>query len=171
MDPAYGTIKKLSNSQLINEWSGYLVTVKPDPSGISLAFSYSHTDYISFHNLATSLSLSELTQMILGSVVYIVAGICTALFLQHIIDNVIPSSNPEELLKNGAVMLSIMAGTLVVGYGRMINTLRISISLDGRMTLDYLKHLFSLPVGFFSRRPSSTSRIHPPRRVQRMESS
>ena len=150
MDPEWGRVRRLPAEELRDAWTGYLVTMAPDPERPS------ETNFRKGRQRLASclqfISLREYLLMMAGSVVYIVAGVCTALFLQHIIDHVIPDGNPHSLAATGVLMLSVMLCTLLVGYGRVIYALRLSISLDSGLILRYLRHLFRLPASFFSRR-------------------
>ena len=145
MDPAEGKHLKIKFEQLQEEWTGYLATVRPEPGADGLSLSHSQ------HSLRL-IPAKTYALMLAGSVTYIVAGICTALFLQHIIDKVLPAGEPGGLLSVGILMLAVTVTTLLVGYGRILYALRLSITLDSRLVLGYLRHLFRLPASFFARR-------------------
>ena len=149
MDPARGKLIRMERARLQEQWTGYLVTLAPEAErsddrprskrpGLLSCFRY--------------VSGKELFLMLTGSLVYIVAGVCTALFLQHIIDQVLPQGDRGALLPVALLMLAVMAGALATGYGRIRYALRLSLQLDSRLILDYLTHLFRLPAGFFTRR-------------------
>ena len=150
MDPAEGKHLKINIKLLQEEWTGYLAVVRPEPGADGQrANSNIH------HHLTRSLRLipaKTYALMLAGSVTYIVAGICTALFLQHIIDRVLPAGEPAGLVPVGILMLAVTVTTLLVGYGRILYALRLSITLDSRLVLGYLRHLFRLPAAFFVRR-------------------
>lgn len=150
MDPAKGSHCKISLSELQKEWTGYLVTMIPDPS--SKVSWKTGTKNPSVLRYLKYLSKKEYILMMLSSVVYIVAGISTALFLQHVIDRVLPMNDKAELLRIGTLMMLIMVCTLFLGYGRVLYSLRLSLKLDGRLIMEYLTRLFRLPMGFFSKR-------------------
>ncbi|MBR5019654.1 MAG: ATP-binding cassette domain-containing protein [Bacteroidales bacterium] len=153
MDPGLGKSIRIPTEQLREEWTGYLVTLKPEPQGTQKAKQQAPRPHSLFQCLRI-LSFRDFTLMLAGSMVYIVAGLCTALFLQHIIDGILPGNDRNELLKAGLLMLSVMVCTLLVGYGRILYALRLSILLDSHLILNYLRHLFHLPAAFFSRRGS-----------------
>jgi len=150
MDPEWGKLRRLPTKELREAWTGYLVTMAPDPERSGETAHRGGRQRLSA--CLQMISLREYALMLAGSVVYIVAGICTALFLQHIIDHVLPAGDPHGLAATGVLMLSVMLCTLLVGYGRIIYALRLSISLDSGLILRYLRHLFRLPASFFSRR-------------------
>ena len=153
MDPGIGKTVKIPTGQLREEWTGYLVTMKPDPEKKRKP-SQPGPETHSLLRCQRVLSLRDYAAMLAGSLIYIVAGLCTALFLQHIIDGILPDNDRSELLKTGLLMLSVMGCTLLVGYGRVLYALRLSITLDSHLILGYLRHLFRLPAAFFARRGS-----------------
>lgn len=167
MDPAEGKRIRYTDKELAAEWTGYLVVLQPDPEA---PFKESPGRRRSLLLQAAScIPVREMTLMLAGSVVYIAAGLCTALFLQHIIDKAIPAGDPAGILQVSLLMAAVMACTLLVGYGRILYSLRIGITLDGRLILHYLRHLFRLPEGFFSRRGAGelNSRIGDAAKVRR----
>ena len=149
MDPALGKMVRIPAATLREQWTGYLVTLHPEPEQQRPQVAGRHRSLASCLRM---LSLREYLLMLAGSVVYIVAGLCTAIYLQHIIDHVLPSGDSAALMRVGLMMLAVMLCTLMVGYGRILYALRLSIHLDSHLILQYLRHLFRLPAGFFTRR-------------------
>ena len=158
MDPALGRSVRIATEKLRTQWTGYLVTLRPGPKGPDTGESRPRPERHSLLQCMKHLSLKEYALMLAGSAVYIVAGLCTALFLQHIIDRVIPDREMAGLLHTGALLLAVMLCTLLVGYGRILYSLRLSLTLDSRLILDYLQHLFRLPAAIFTRR--GTGELH-----------
>lgn len=156
MDPRLGKTVRIPMERLLGEWTGYLIDMKPEPGREPAgASARGHDSVWSCMKLIPS---RDFILMIAGSVLYIVAGLCTALFLQHIIDRLIPQGDTAGLLRVGLLMAAVMLCTLGVGYGRTIYALRLSITMDSRLILDYLQHLFKLPSAFFTRR--GTGELH-----------
>lgn len=155
MDPARGAHLSIKLEELQREWTGFLVTMEPD-NAISPQYRNNEKTNRSrrgaLSGFAGYLSLKDYALMFLSSAAYVVTGLCTALFLQHIIDDIIPGKDRGELLKVGGMMVSIMICTIILGYNRILYSLRAGVKLDARLVLGYLNHLFRLPVGFFSRR-------------------
>lgn len=149
MDPALGTHHKINIEELQKEWTGYLVLMTPEKDAAKCWKSSGTGSLLKYAGLVDK---REWCIMMASSMVYIVAGISTALFLQHIIDRVIPAHDSAELMRTGTLMLMIMICTLFLGYGRVLYSLRLNLKMDGTLVLGYLKHLFRLPAGFFSRR-------------------
>lgn len=152
MDPATGTHKKILIKELQQEWTGYLVTMIPDPSSEKTAKRKFHVTSNPLLKYASLIKKRDYAMLLLCSATFVIAGIFTALFLQHIIDDVIPGKDSMELLKVGSLMVSLMICSLIIGYNRILFSLKTGIKLDCRLILGYIGHLFKLPVGFFSRR-------------------
>lgn len=149
MDPATGTKVKISTEELRRQWTGYLIMAWPDENS---AIRWNAGRVNPLTRFAKLLDKSEFVLLMASSIVYIVAGISTALFLQHIIDKVIPTHDVAELARAGSLMLVIMICSLFLGYGRVIYSLRLNLKMDSGLVMGYLRHLFRLPAGFFSRR-------------------
>lgn len=128
MDPATGAMEKMGLDRLAKEWTGYLVTMSPDPQAESLWESREgRKGLLRYFHL---IDLKEYALMLAGAMAYIAAGICTALFLQLIIDKVLPSGDVSELVKATGLMLAIMVCTLLLGYERVLYSLRLNLHLD-----------------------------------------
>ena len=149
MDPARGKIIRMEKARLQEQWTGYLVILSPEAEHAADRPRARRQTLLSCFR---HVSGKELFLMLAGSLAYIVAGVCTALFLQHIIDQVLPTGDRSALLPVALLMLAVMAGALSTGYGRIRYALRLSLQLDSHLILDYLTHLFRLPAGFFTRR-------------------
>lgn len=149
MDPATGSTERIATDELKRQWTGYLVMARPDEESVPEWNDRIGNPLTRFSSL---LNKSEFALMMASSIVYVIAGISTALFLQHIIDKVIPSHDTMELARAGSLMLAIMICTLFLGYGRIIYSLRLNLKMDSSLVMGYLRHLFRLPAGFFCRR-------------------
>ena len=156
MDPALGKVVKKPVDSLQQEWTGYLVTMTPD-TGKEAAPADGGRERKLLRGLRC-ISFRDYVLMLAGSLVYIVAGVCTALFLQHVIDRILPARDTAGLIRLGLLMLSVMLCTLLVGYGRILYSLRLGILMDSHLILNYLRHLFRLPAAFFTRR--GTGELH-----------
>lgn len=148
MDPSTGTRIKKDIETLHKGWSGYLVVMTPGLEEINNLHISSLYRYTSLFLL----SKGDILLSLLGAAAYIVAGISTALFLQHIIDKVLPAGDMAGLVQTGAMLLVIMLSSLFIGYGRIILLLRTGIRTDSHLILTYLRRLFALPTGFFAHR-------------------
>jgi len=150
MDPAIGERRKISIDKLQEQWSGYLLIMTPDPD-----FRGSRGQKTSISSRLNELiryTWKELSLSIIGAIIYIIVGISTSLFLQQIIDNVLPSNSYGALLKVGLLMFGLMLCALIIGYSRLVFTLKAGTKIDSKLILTYIRHLFNLPLSFFKQR-------------------
>ena len=152
MDPAVGKHIRRDIEALQREWTGYLVTMYP-ACGKNSNICRKDRSAVNYISLLLWTKRDFLLSL-LGSMVYVTAGVCSTLFLQHIIDVVIPSGDGGRLMRTGALLAALTILTPCIGYCRSLFSLRNCVRLDGRLIIDYLRHLFSLPADFFSRRGS-----------------
>ena len=153
MDPALGRHRSLTYEALQRRWSGYLIVITPDPGSHT-----SHLDARSGHSFVShyfhllSCVKQDYLRSLPGSFLCVIAGITTSLFLQHIVDDVLPGGNIRELAEVSILLALILVCSALVGYGSSLFSLRAGVKMDGTLILNYLRHLFNLPVGFFNRR-------------------
>ena len=157
MDPGLGKSIRMPVEKLQKQWTGYLVTMRPDSKTAATGKEEGPARRSLFQCLGL-ISGKQFCLMLAGSMIYIVAGLCTALYLQYIIDHVLPGHDLPGLIRVGGLMAAVMLCTLLVGYGRILYSLRLSLTLDTRLILGYLRHLFQLPAAFFIRR--GTGELH-----------
>ncbi|MBQ7222801.1 MAG: peptidase domain-containing ABC transporter [Bacteroidales bacterium] len=151
MDPAIGRRTTLSDSEMEQLWSGFIVFVTPSSSfrqGKKTKSLASHLfPLILRHKL-------ELATSLILSILYIIIGISVSVFLERIIDVVIPSKDYDKIVSVTAAMGVLFLLSLIIGYSRIKNTLSAGIGIDNSLIGGYIRHLFELPVSFFSLRGS-----------------
>lgn len=151
LDPSDGRMHKITVEELKKQWSGYIVILTP-------AADFKKGDLSTniwgrFYTLV-KLNKKELLHALSGSVVYIIIGLSTSLFLQQIIDKVLPKSDKPLLLFFGVIMFTLLVLSLIINYFRSLFIVRASIKIDSRLIIGYIRHLLRLPVSFFSNRSS-----------------
>lgn len=174
MDPAAGRHTRIGYDRLRNMWSGHLIIVEkgnnylPDPGSLNKSHS-SNSLIFRYHRIAC-FAERDLVKSLPGSFFSVLAGIGTALCLQHIIDTVLPSGDTGLLCLKAAELLLIYALSTAVSYFSSIFTLRAGIRIDAALVVGYLRHLFSLPPGFFAGRSTGelNSRIGDAVKIRRL---
>lgn len=112
---------------------------------------------------------SWLLQILFTGMLYAALGLLTSLFVQTLIDKVIPSINHNQVVFMAVVMTTILCLRAVVGYLRdrflVIANKRLSVLVTG----DFICHLFRLPKHFFDSRKIGdiTARINDSLRIHR----
>jgi ABC-type bacteriocin transporter len=146
MDPAKGTLELQSPDEFKKIWTGIVVLLTPAESftpGKSL------TSVIERFRLLLQPHMSMLLQIILGAMVYTILGLCTSIYLQKIIDYVLPDGNRNLLNLMSLLMVFILLAQVVINYFKTILTMKTGQQLDARLILGYYKHLLRLPQQFF----------------------
>ncbi len=149
LDPDDGEIRKMSLEELEKQWSGYLVILEPAPK--FQKGDYRTNLFAQFKELIL-MHRKELLPALYGSIVYILVGLSTSLFLQQIIDKVLPTKELPLLFLFAIIMALLMGLSLFIGYFRTILIIRAGIKIDGRLIMSYINHLLKLPLSFFNSR-------------------
>ena len=159
MDPAKGKLETVSEDWLARQWTGYLVTCSPGEN-----FTRGDRTVNPVRRLAriTRLYGRQLALTLAASMLYIMISLSTSIFLQRIVDDVLPAGEVSAVAAVTAVMGLLAVIAFACGYGRIMSALQASIGIDYSLVTDYLNHLFTLPVGFFTLRGSGelASRVY-----------
>lgn len=90
-----------------------------------------------------------LVQALFGAVVYTVLGLTTSIYVQKIIDNVLPDANQNLLNLLSVVMVGLLMLQLFIGTTKSLFNLKTGPRMDATLILGYYKHLLKLPQSFF----------------------
>lgn len=146
MDPGDGQIHQYTHEEFKKIWSGVLVLMSPGESFET------GTEKISVERRFWFLlkpHKSVLVQVLFGSVIYTIMGLATSIFLQKIVDNVIPGENRNLLNLMGMIMVCILFLQLFINHSKTLLTMKTGQQIDARLILGYYKHLLRLPQTFF----------------------
>ncbi|WP_019943611.1 peptidase domain-containing ABC transporter [Dyadobacter beijingensis] len=146
MDPARGEIIPMSYDEFRSIWTGVLVLVQPGDTflegnekiSVQKRFWY----LIKPHN-------AILVQVLIGAIIYTILGLSTSIFLQKIVDNVLPEGNRNLLNLMGVVMIGILFFRIIINHAKTLLTIKTGQQIDARLILGYYKHLLRLPQQFF----------------------
>lgn len=109
-----------------------------------------------------------INQSVFLGIVYTLIGLTTAVLIQRLIDELIPSKNLSQIGYIGGLLCLLLLIRASAGYLRerflIILNKRLSKSING----EFLQHLFRLPKNFFDTRKKGdiTARIHDIIRIQ-----
>jgi ABC-type bacteriocin transporter len=146
MDPAYGEIQQLSHNDFKEQWTGVLMLMLPGDDFMT------GNKKISIEKRFLYLlrpHRAVLAQVLIGAVFYTLLGLSSSIFLQKIIDNVLPDGNMNLLNLMGTVMIVILLLQVFINYARTLLTIKTGQQIDARLILGYYKHLLRLPQQFF----------------------
>lgn len=146
MDPAYGEVQRLSVDEFRQRWTGVLIMLLPGDDFTA------GTERISIEKRFSYLlrpHRAVLFQVLAGAIFYTLLGLSTSIFLQKIVDNVLPEANTNLLNLMGTVMILIILLQVFINHSKSILTIRTGQQIDTRLILGYYKHLLKLPQQFF----------------------
>ena len=110
---------------------------------------------------------SLLTNIILASLLMTIISICSSYFLQGVIDTYIPNGTYQTLsiLAIGLLIAYVFNSIFSYGQSLLLNVLGQRLSID--LNLQYIRHLFELPMEFFVTRRTGeiTSRFSDASRI------
>ncbi len=149
MDPETGDIQKVSIKDLESEWSGYIISLSPNAHFTRGDF---RTKVIRRYRDLIISHKTHLLILLAASLFIIIATLSTSVFLQKIIDEVLPSSDLHTLLKIAIIMAILIAVTWFVSIFRANVLLKTSLKIDRSIIMQYFQKLFTLPVQFFDSR-------------------
>ncbi|MCL1973713.1 MAG: peptidase domain-containing ABC transporter [Bacteroidetes bacterium] len=146
MDPADGKMHRYSYQEFTAMWTGVLLLLAPmeDFKQGNQKVSVPARLWQLFRP-----NLKDLTQAMLGAVIYTVMGLSTSIYVQKIIDHVIPQGNKNLLNLLGIVMMALLLSSLFINFFKTLIVLRTGQKIDVRLILGYYKHLLRLPQNFF----------------------
>ncbi|MCF2488352.1 peptidase domain-containing ABC transporter [Dyadobacter sp. CY347] len=146
MDPARGELMTMGYDEFKRIWTGVLILVQPGDTFID------GNEKISVKKRFWYLlkpHKSILLQVLMGAIIYTVLGLSTSIFLQKIVDNVLPEGNRNLLNLMGVVMIGILLFRVVINHAKSLLTIKTGQQIDARLILGYYKHLLRLPQQFF----------------------
>jgi len=146
MDPADGKMHTRSYEKFLELWTGVLILLVPmeefkkDNKKVSVITRLWHL----FRP-----NIKDLSQAIFGAVVYTIIGLASAIYMQKIVDNVIPEGNKNLLNLLGVVMVALLLSAIFINFFKTLIVIRTGQKIDVRLILGYYKHLLRLPQTFF----------------------
>ncbi len=146
MDPAVGRVEKWSHEKFKAVWTGVLILVAPGEE-----FRPGDSTVSPWRRLWGLLAphRSLLVQAFVGAVVTTILGLAMSIYVQKIVDHVIPDGNRSLLNLLGVSMLVILAFKLVLGVLQSLLSMRTAQQIDATIILAYYRHLMRLPQPFF----------------------
>src|SRR5450432_65957 len=146
MDPAIGKLVSLSHPDFKKRWSGVILLVVP--SNHFKRGNEKKSVYIRFWNLIRT-HRSMLTQALLGAMIYTMLGLSTSIYVQKIIDFVLPEANWQLMNILSLLMILLLCFRVITGYMKSLIVLRTGQQIDSGLILGYFRHLLDLPQRFF----------------------
>ena len=146
MDPAVGRVEKWPHERFQAVWTGVLILLAP--GGSFVAADRTVTPARRLWRLLQP-HRPILLQAFAGAVVTTILGLGLSVYVQKIVDSVIPDGNRTLLDLLGVVMLAVLGFRLVLGWFQSLLSLRTAQRIDATLILGYYRHLMRLPQPFF----------------------
>lgn len=146
MDPAVGRVESWSHDRFKAGWTGVLVLLAPgadfQPGDHTVSPGRRLWRLVQPHR-------ATMIQAFVGAVATTLLGLGMSVYVQQIVDQVIPDGNPQLLNLLGAAMLVIVGCKLLLGWCQSLLSLRMAQQIDAALILAYYRHLLRLPQPFF----------------------
>lgn len=146
MDPAVGRVEKWSHGKFQSVWTGVLILLAPgadfQAGDCTVAPGRRLWGLIRPHS-------SMLVQAFVGALIITMLGLGMSVYVQKIVDHVIPDGNRPLLNLLGLAMVAILGFKLVLGWCQSLLSLRTAQKIDATLILAYYRHLLRLPQPFF----------------------
>jgi ABC-type bacteriocin/lantibiotic exporter with double-glycine peptidase domain len=146
MDPAVGKVERWTHERFNSVWTGVLILLAPGAD-----FKPGDRMVSPWRRLWALLQphRSVLLQTLVGAVLTTILGLGMAVYVQKIVDHVIPDGNRQLLNLLAVTMLVVLALKLVMGWCQSLLSLRTAQKIDASLILAYYRHLMRLPQPFF----------------------
>jgi ATP-binding cassette subfamily B protein len=149
MDPQDGLTHSVRLSEFERIWSGVLVLLAPGDTFTLLDESVSPArrmwSLVAPHRM-------QMVQAFVGAGLSTILGLGSAIYIQKIVDLVLPTGNRNLLNLLSIVMLAIVALQLFIGVNQDLLLLGVARRIDGGLVSTYYEHLLHLPHRFFTGR-------------------
>ena len=146
MDSVVGRVEKWPHERFTAVWTGVLILLAPggqfQPGDHTVAPSRRLWRLLQPHR-------AVLAQALVGAVLSTLLALATSVYVQQVVDTVIPDGNRQLLNLLGLTMLAILGFKLVLGVSQSLLSLRTAQEIDASLILAYYRHLMRLPQPFF----------------------
>ncbi|SMO62332.1 peptidase domain-containing ABC transporter [Solitalea koreensis] len=146
MDPADGKLHRYSHADFKKIWTGVLLLLVPGDEFTAVnekVSLYSRFWFLIKPHWAVVL------QILFGAIIYTILGLSTSIFIQKLVDNVLPEGNKNLLNLMGLIMILLLVLKVFINHAKTILTFKTGQLIDARLILGYYKHLMKLPQQFF----------------------
>ncbi len=146
MDPVDGKIHRKRTEEFLSIWTGVLILVSPmhhfREGNLKIPM---RKRIFQIVRPASRLILQALT----GAFAFSLLGLATSVYVQKIIDHILPGQNTNLLNLLSIIMIILLLFRIFIGSGKSIFLMKAGQYIDGALILGYYRHLLSLPQRFF----------------------
>jgi len=146
MDPADGCFHTFRYDEFKSCWTGIVILLQPKdsfrPGDERVPEHQRFLQLVRPHRFV-------LVQAIIASAILTVLGLIPSIYIQKIVDHVLPNENYRLLNLLSIIMLASLTLQVLLGYVKSLFVLQTGLRLDARLILGYYRHLLHLPQKFF----------------------
>ena len=146
MDPALGRVERWPHEKFKAVWTGVLVLLAPGDD--FQPGDHTAPPWRRFWGLIAP-HRAVLIQAFAGAMVSTVLALSMSIYVQKIVDGIIPEDNPHLLNLLTVAMLALLGFRLVLGVFQSLLSLRTAQRIDATLILAYYRRLLRLPQPFF----------------------
>lgn len=147
MDPADGAVHRLRQAAFAERWTGILLLLARERTAPPVATDKSGT-LSRFWRLASP-HQRAMVEAMLGAIAYTILGLATAVFVQTVVDLVIPEGNRRLLDLLTLAMIILVAAQVYIRTVKDSLVLQTGQKLDAALLQGYFEHLLTLPQRFY----------------------
>ena len=149
-DPARG-VETLSADEFKQMWTGYLVLLAPDRTGLRRVGREPMSPWRRLLGLLGG-HLGLLAEAVFCAILMTVLGLSTSYFVQHLVDSVLVRGEARLLNALGFGMVLVVVFRTLFGMVRQILLNHIARKIDLGLISGYMRHVLALPMSFFDTR-------------------
>ncbi len=146
MNPSTGKIEYWEKEEFIACWTGILILLIPEGK-----ISKNHGDFSKWRRVISLIKPHRRTlyQSFAGAIYYSIMGLALSIYVEKLIDHVIPGLNIKLLNIMSLMLLFVMIFKAVIGFTKSMFLLKTGQKIDIVLIMGYYRHLLKLPVRFF----------------------
>jgi len=148
MDPGEGQMHKVKLAEFEQMWSGNLLLLLPDDT---FEQANERTPLVTRFWRLLRPHKGIMAQALFGAVVYTLIGLSTSIYVQKIVDHVLPSGNLNLLNLLSVGMIVLLLFQLLISVIRTKLVISVGQQMDARLVIGFFKHLMGMPQFFFDR--------------------
>jgi len=146
MDPSEGSLNKITHNEFNALWTGVLIILTPGEQFLP------ENNKVSVFKRFLQLIRPQykyLVQAFFGAALYSILGLAVSLYVQKIIDHILPERNNNLLNLISVIMILLLTFRIYVGVIKSLYLMKAGQFIDGSLILGYYRHLLKLPFRFF----------------------
>ncbi len=149
MDPEDGQLQWRTPQWIETQWTGVVITLAPDAGFCKENHipSFSHRMRVLLRG-----QYLYLTVALAASLVYTLAGVASALFMQQMMDRVMPMQDTKLLNYLAVAVVYVTVCALVLEALRGMLMLRTGLTCARQLVMGFYRHILYLPQRFFDQR-------------------